>query len=104
MKKALQIRHLRARGSVSDGAVVRGASERRFYRFRNIFAQVRVLDPGGELRRLSRLLRGGLDPGLGRSFRPRVRQRSRDEPDPWAAGYPLRDLGRALGQLEPPDR
>jgi hypothetical protein len=63
MKKALQIKHLRAKRSVSDRAVGRGPSERDFYGFRNRFAQVRIRDSGGHLGRLACVLGGDLDVG-----------------------------------------
>ena len=59
--------------SVSDGAVVRGASKRRFYGFRNRFAQLWIHDSGGELVRFARLLRGGLDRRRGRRLDTRFR-------------------------------
>src|SRR6266516_7416817 len=104
MKKALQIAHLRARGSVSDRAVVRGLCERRFYRFRDRFAEVRILDLRGERSRLPRLLRGRLDRRRRHLLRRRIGQRARDETESRAAGEPGRDLAGALGQLEAPDR
>src|SRR4051794_27690165 len=104
MKKALQIRHLRAELSVSDGAVARRPCERRFYGFRDGFAQLWIHDPRGQLSRLSRLLRRRLHRCRRSRSGDRLRQRSGREAKPRAARQPVRDLARPLGQLEPPDR
>src|SRR5207248_8623069 len=104
MKKALQIRHLRAEVSVSDGAVVRRASKGRFYRFRDRFAQGGIRNVLGEQRRLSLLLRRSLGAQWWRRGGGRRRQRPRHEAQPWPAWQTDRDLGRPLGQLEAPDR
>src|SRR5262245_12534140 len=104
MKKALQIKHLRAERSVSDGAAVRSASERRFYGFRNRFAQVRVRDAGRDRGRLPRLLRPGLERGRRTRFGGRFRQWPRSEAKLRTARKSPRDLRRTLGQLEAPDR
>src|SRR6476646_3443058 len=104
MKKALQIPHLRAEGSVSDGAVARRPCERRFYDFRNRFSQVWIHNLGRDRGGLSRLLRGGLGRRRRERLRSRVGKRSGSEAKPRTAWQTLRDLGRALGQLEAPDR
>src|SRR5579884_1570933 len=104
MKKALQIPHLRARGSVSDGAVGRGPDERRFYDFRDRFAQLWIIDRGGQLRGLARLLRRRLEPRRREGLRRRLGQWPRGEAEPRTTRQPTRDLGRPLRQLEAPDR
>src|SRR6476661_9055010 len=104
MKKALQIPHLRAGGSVSDGAVVRRSGERRFYDFRDRFAQVWIHNLGRDRSSLPRLLWGGLGRWRRERLRSRVGQRSGSEPKPRATWQTFRDLGRALSQLEAPDR
>src|SRR5581483_534631 len=104
MKKALQIADLRAKCSVSDGAVGRGSNKRRFYDFRDRFAQLSISDPGGHLLGLANLL----GRSLGRSRRLRLRdlvgQRPGDEAESRPARQPRRDLARAVGELEAPDR
>src|SRR5215471_17033935 len=104
MKKALQIQHLRAEGSVSDGAAVRGASESRFYGFGDGFAQLRVLDASGHRRRLPSLLRCRLDRRRRRRLRSGFGKRAGQETEARAAREPARDLSGSLRQLEAPDR
>src|SRR5579862_7437820 len=106
MKKALQIPHLRALGSVSERAVVRCPSEAVFDGFRNDSAELLVLDSGGDLSRLRTLLVGG-DRRGGRRwlhvFDRGLRQRSRHELQPLHV-QAFSDLAGALRQLEGPDR
>src|SRR5262249_31475758 len=104
MKKALQIPHLRAPGSVSDRAVVRNPNESRFYGFRDRFAQVLIRDACRELGCRSCLLRRGLDGRCRQRLGRRCRQRSWGEAKPRAAGESIRDLTRPLSQFEAPDR
>src|SRR5579862_8860392 len=103
MKKALQIGDLRAKGSVSDRAVVRGPSERGFYDFRNRFTQFWIDNPGGHRLRLPFLLRRRL---RGRRLHLRGRlvgEGAGHETEARRARQASRDLGRTLGQLEAPD-
>jgi hypothetical protein len=68
MKKALQMKHLRARGSVSDRPVGRVANKRRFYDFRDRFAEVSILDGRGHLFGLAHVLGGRRGRHSGRLF------------------------------------
>src|SRR5438067_7870978 len=107
MKKALQIPHLRAPGSVSERAVVREVREGLFDRPRNDFAQVLVLDSGSESSGLFHLFPGGWRRALwGRlcGFHLRLRKRPGDE---LQRGHPfqtLLNLACTLRQFERPDR
>src|SRR6201987_1908551 len=103
MKKALQIPHLRAEVSVSDGAGGRGPGESHFYGFRNIFPQLRVLDPRGDGCRFAGLLRSRLEKRGRSRLRTCIRQRAGHEAKPRAAGQTARDLACTLGELEAPD-
>src|SRR6266540_1416902 len=113
MKKALQVTHFWAKGSLPDGAAVRSAREARsrslFYRFAQFFR----LDPRRPRARLACVLERGLERLRGAAARVRracLRKRTRREPQPRWSILPerlpktCRDLARELGQLERPGR
>src|SRR5437868_6139693 len=105
MKKALQIPHLRARNTVSDRTVVPTPCERGRGSPRDRLPELLVLDGRGPFGGLPALLQGSRGRLRNRLLgRPRLGQRTRQELERRAARQAGRDLGRAVPELEGPDR